>query len=71
MPAEVEEIRAYLTGGLLKGLGAKAAGLVVDHFGADALTILDHTPERFGGASRKAKKAIFEAAAEFRGRAVE
>jgi exodeoxyribonuclease V alpha subunit len=46
LPAEVDEIRAYLTAGLIKGLGARAALRVVDHFGADTLAILDTAPER-------------------------
>jgi exodeoxyribonuclease V alpha subunit len=45
LPAEVDEIRAYLTGGLIPGLGSRGAALV-DHFGAETLTILDEHPER-------------------------
>jgi exodeoxyribonuclease V alpha subunit len=46
LPAEVDEIRAYLTAGLIKGLGGRAALRVVDHFGADTLAVLDTAPER-------------------------
>jgi exodeoxyribonuclease V alpha subunit len=46
LPAEVDEIRSYLTAGLIKGLGARTALRVLDHFGADTLVVLDSAPER-------------------------
>lgn len=52
LPAEVDEIRTYLTSGLISGLGSKGVGLgtkaaaLVDHFGTETLNILDQTPER-------------------------
>jgi exodeoxyribonuclease V alpha subunit len=45
LPAEADEIRAYLTGGLIPGLGSRGTALV-DHFGAETLAILDESPER-------------------------
>jgi exodeoxyribonuclease V alpha subunit len=46
LPAEVDEIRSYLTAGLIRGIGARAALRIVDHFGADTLAVLDSAPER-------------------------
>ena len=39
-------VRAYLGSGLIKGIGQKIAAQIVARFGADALDILEHTPER-------------------------
>lgn len=39
-------VRAYLGSGLIKGIGQKTAAQIVARFGADALDILENTPER-------------------------
>lgn len=41
-----EGIRAYLGSGLIKGIGPQFADAIVRRFGADALHILEHDPER-------------------------
>ncbi|MDJ0782046.1 MAG: ATP-dependent RecD-like DNA helicase [Desulfosarcinaceae bacterium] len=45
LPAALEEIRAYLNGGLIPGIGKKGGDLV-DHFGTAIFDILDQSPER-------------------------
>lgn len=45
-PATVEGIKKYLGSSLIKGVGPKMAGRIVDRFGADTLTIIDDDPER-------------------------
>ena len=41
-----EGIRAYLGSGLIKGIGPQLADAIVRRFGADALHVLEHDPER-------------------------
>src|ERR1700733_8180645 len=45
-PADIVGIRKYLGSGLIKGIGSKYAGRIVDRFGTDTLTIIEHTPEK-------------------------
>jgi exodeoxyribonuclease V alpha subunit len=46
LPATVQGIRRYLGSGLIKGIGPKLAEKIVDHFGVDALDVIEQTPER-------------------------
>ncbi len=46
VPQTVEGVRGYLASRLVKGVGPKIANLIVDRFGADALTVIEHEPER-------------------------
>ncbi|SHF80057.1 SF1B family DNA helicase RecD2 [Streptoalloteichus hindustanus] len=46
LPATVQGIRRYLGSGLIKGIGPKLAERIVDHFGVDALDVIEQTPER-------------------------
>jgi exodeoxyribonuclease V alpha subunit len=46
LPAAVHAIRRYLGSGLIKGIGPTIAQAIVDHFGTDTITIIDHTPHR-------------------------
>ena len=46
MPESVNEIRAYLSGRAIKGIGPKLAGKIVSRFGEDTLRILEREPER-------------------------
>ena len=46
MPATVRGIEKYLGGGLIKGIGPKFAGKIVEMFGEDTLRILDEEPDR-------------------------
>lgn len=46
LPATVEGIRKYLGSGLIRGVGPVTAKRIVEHFGAEALTIIDQAPHR-------------------------
>ncbi|MGD1995560.1 MAG: ATP-dependent RecD-like DNA helicase [Anaerolineae bacterium] len=46
LPATAEGIRRYLGSGLIKGVGPVTAARIVDHFGTDALDVLDQDPQR-------------------------
>ncbi|GAA0527461.1 SF1B family DNA helicase RecD2 [Saccharopolyspora thermophila] len=46
LPATVQGIRRYLGSGLIKGIGPKLAEKIVDHFGTNALEVIERTPER-------------------------
>lgn len=46
MPETVNEIRAYLSGRAIKGIGPKLAGKIVARFGEDTLRVLEREPER-------------------------
>ncbi|MGK5110775.1 SF1B family DNA helicase RecD2 [Geodermatophilus sp. CPCC 205506] len=46
LPATVQGIRRYLGSGLVKGIGPRLAARIVDHFGADALQVIEERPER-------------------------
>ena len=46
LPATVAGIRRYLGSGLIKGIGPRLAGRIVDHFKADTLSIIEEHPER-------------------------
>jgi len=46
LPATVQGIRKYLGSGLIKGIGPRLAENIVDHFGVDALEVIDTEPER-------------------------
>lgn len=45
-PATVEGVRRYLGSGLIKGIGPVTARRIVDHFGPDALSVIENSPER-------------------------
>ncbi len=46
VPQTVEGVRGYLASRLVKGVGPKIANLIVDRFGADALSVIENNPER-------------------------
>lgn len=46
VPQTREGIQGYLSSRLVKGIGEKTAELIVGHFGADALKILEQEPQR-------------------------
>jgi exodeoxyribonuclease V alpha subunit len=46
LPATAQGIRRYLGSGLVKGIGPKLAERIVDHFGADALRVIEEEPGR-------------------------
>src|SRR3954466_3690037 len=46
LPATVQGVRRYLGSGLIKGIGPKLAERIVDHFGVDALRVIEEQPQR-------------------------
>nr|WP_042188571.1 ATP-dependent RecD-like DNA helicase [Kibdelosporangium sp. MJ126-NF4]CEL18326.1 RecD-like DNA helicase YrrC [Kibdelosporangium sp. MJ126-NF4]CTQ97810.1 RecD-like DNA helicase YrrC [Kibdelosporangium sp. MJ126-NF4] len=46
LPATVQGIRRYLGSGLIKGIGPRLADRIVEHFGVDALEVIEQQPER-------------------------
>ena len=46
LPATVQGIRRYLGSGLIKGVGPKLAERIVDHFGVDALEVIETNADR-------------------------
>lgn len=46
VPADIIGIRKYLGSGLIKGIGPKYAGRIVDQFGLDTLAIIEASPEK-------------------------
>jgi exodeoxyribonuclease V alpha subunit len=45
-PSSVRAIRLYLASGMVRGIGPKLAGAIVEAFGADTLRVIDDEPER-------------------------
>jgi len=45
-PHSITGIKKYLASGLIKGIGATYAERIVDHFGTDALRVIDEDPQR-------------------------
>ena len=46
VPPTIEGILGYLSSGLLKGIGPKTAGEIVQRFGTDSLNVIEHQPEK-------------------------
>ena len=46
LPKDEEEIMAYLSSGVLKGVGPATASRLVERFGADTLRVIEEEPER-------------------------
>ena len=46
LPSTIKGIRAYLSSGVLKGIGEKTTDAIVDRFGIRTLEVLEHEPER-------------------------
>lgn len=46
VPRTPTGVQAYLSSGLIKGIGEKTAAAIVDKFGTDALSVIETDPER-------------------------
>jgi exodeoxyribonuclease V alpha subunit len=46
LPATIQGIRRYLGSGLIKGIGPKMAGRIVEHFGQATLEVIEQEPAR-------------------------
>src|SRR5438552_4983772 len=67
LPASPEGITRYLSSGLIKGIGPKKAGRIVEHFGEQTLAIIEQQPERLSevkGISVKDSEQIAKSWAE-------
>lgn len=62
MPEEADEIIAYLSSGIIKGVGPATAARLVERFGADTLRVIEEEPERL----RTVKGVTARRAAEIR-----
>ena len=51
MPQSTQDIVAYLSGGVIKGIGPKMAARIVSHFGEQTLMIMEREPERLAEVS--------------------
>lgn len=58
MPTTENEIEKYLASGLLPGIGKTTAHRIVEMFGADALDVIEHEPERLTAISGLTKKKV-------------
>lgn len=66
LPQTAMEILSYLSSRVIKGIGPKMAGRIVEHFGVQTLEVMERQPERLAevpGISRERARAIGE---EFR-----
>lgn len=57
-PADVIGIKKYLGSGLIKGIGPKYAGRIVEMFDADTLNVIDQHPERLMEVEGLGKKRV-------------
>lgn len=46
VPDDAEGIKAYLSSGIIKGIGEKTAEIIVKAFGAETLNVIDNEPEK-------------------------
>lgn len=63
-PSSQAGIKKYLSSGLIKGIGPVTAGLIVDEFKNDTLTVIEYSPEKLAkirGISKNKAIAISEA----------
>ncbi len=63
MPSTEEEIEKYLASGLLPNIGKVTARKIVEMFGAEALEVMEHEPDRLlaiSGLTRKKVDAIYK-----------
>lgn len=56
VPNKAEGILAFLSSGLVKGVGKKYAGLIVEAFGDDTLKVIEKEPHRLEGVKGIGKK---------------
>lgn len=57
-PADILGIRKYLGSGLIKGIGPKYAGRIVEKFGLDTLDVIDNSPEKLHEIEGIGKKRV-------------
>lgn len=57
-PSTLEGMQKYLGSGLIKGVGAKSAKRIVEHFGAETLDIIDADPHRLAEVPKLGQKRV-------------
>lgn len=62
-PATIEGIRRYLGSGLIKGIGPKTAGWIVNYFGTQTLDVIEHDIQRLTEVRGIAGKTVAKIAA--------
>ena len=58
LPTSIVGIKKYLGSGFIKGIGKVYAEKIVQHFGADTLTVIDTTPDRLFEVSGVGQKRV-------------
>jgi exodeoxyribonuclease V alpha subunit len=69
-PETADDIEAYLASGIIRGIGIKTARDIVDHFGKEAINILENHPEKLlevSGIGEKKLETIRESYKEIAG----
>lgn len=69
-PESVEEIEAYLSSGIIRGIGPKTARDIVDYFGTQTLKIMEKEPEKLtlvSGIGKTKAQSIAESFKELQG----
>ncbi len=69
-PETIDEVEAYLSSGIIKGVGAKTARDIVDYFGKEALNIIEKEPHKLmliSGIGEAKAKTIHESFTELLG----
>ncbi|MBR5571639.1 MAG: ATP-dependent RecD-like DNA helicase [Oscillospiraceae bacterium] len=66
LPKDEEEIMAYLSSGVLKGVGPATASRLVERFGADTLRVIEEEPERLSAIKGMTAKKATEISSAFR-----
>ncbi len=66
LPKDEEEIMAYLSSGVLKGVGPATASRLVERFGADTLRVIEEEPERLSVIKGMTAKKATEISSAFR-----
>ncbi len=70
VPETADEVEAYLSSGIIRGVGPKTARDIVDYFGAEALKIIEKEPEKLtlvSGIGKSKAQTIYESFSELQG----
>lgn len=70
VPETVDEVEAYLSSGIIRGVGPKTARDIVDYFGSESLKIIEKEPEKLtlvSGIGKSKAQTIYESFSELQG----
>jgi len=65
MPKDVMGMEKYLASGAIKGIGAKRAKLIVEKFGLETFSVIEHSPEKLKGIGNITEKLAKEIGLDF------